>query len=194
MEALRRLLAKKTKSIGHIRQTSQANYLENWQLVSWDHPRAQEHLANQVQGNMGKKKQRAAKQRIYCYYCEREFEDEGVLIQHQKARHFKCTLCNKKLSTAGGMSIHVMQVHKEEVKMYVSCCPVLPQHEKLPAMPVDDQMLKLEHVHDGICWRLCFFVCHRHCPRGLWICLGPLHLLLFLTAYQMPLTDGRTPQ
>ncbi|KAI3989965.1 hypothetical protein MKX01_003668 [Papaver californicum] len=62
---------------------------------------------------MGKKKKRASK--VWCYYCEREFDDEKILVQHQKARHFKCHVCHKKLSTAGGMSIHVLQVHKESV-------------------------------------------------------------------------------
>lgn len=36
--------------------------------------------------------------------------------QHQKAKHFKCHLCPRKLSTASGMVIHVMQVHKEQIK------------------------------------------------------------------------------
>ncbi|KAJ4982189.1 hypothetical protein NE237_033026 [Protea cynaroides] len=62
---------------------------------------------------MGKKKKRASK--VWCYYCDREFDDEKILVQHQKARHFKCHVCHKKLSTAGGMSIHVLQVHKESV-------------------------------------------------------------------------------
>ena len=48
-------------------------------------------------------------------YCERDFEDEKVLIQHQKAKHFKCPHCNKKLNTAGGMVVHVAQVHKETI-------------------------------------------------------------------------------
>lgn len=62
---------------------------------------------------MGKKKKRASK--VWCYYCDREFDDEKILVQHQKARHFKCHVCHKKLSTAGGMAIHVLQVHKETV-------------------------------------------------------------------------------
>ncbi|XP_031499914.1 protein SUPPRESSOR OF FRI 4 isoform X2 [Nymphaea colorata] len=62
---------------------------------------------------MGKKKKRVEK--VWCYYCDREFEDEKILVQHQKARHFKCHVCHKKLSTAGGMAIHVLQVHKETV-------------------------------------------------------------------------------
>lgn len=55
------------------------------------------------------------KKRIYCYYCDRNFDDEKALILHQKARHFKCQLCHKKLSTSGGMAIHVLQVHKETI-------------------------------------------------------------------------------
>ncbi|KAJ4881252.1 Protein SUPPRESSOR OF FRI 4 [Raphanus sativus] len=63
---------------------------------------------------MGKKKKRTA-EKVWCYYCEREFEDEKILVQHQKAKHFKCHACHKKLSTASGMVIHVLQVHKENV-------------------------------------------------------------------------------
>lgn len=70
---------------------------------------------------MGKKKRReegaeAAPRRIYCYYCDRNFDEEKVLILHQKARHFKCQLCHKKLNTASGMVIHAMQVHKEKLE------------------------------------------------------------------------------
>eukprot|EP00261_Vitis_vinifera_P033439 XP_019074682.1 PREDICTED: protein SUPPRESSOR OF FRI 4 isoform X1 [Vitis vinifera] len=70
---------------------------------------------------MGKKKKRAAK--VFCYYCEREFEDEKILVQHQKAKHFKCHVCNKKLSTASGMAIHVLQVHKETVSKVPNANP-----------------------------------------------------------------------
>ncbi|KAG6556159.1 hypothetical protein Mapa_002100 [Marchantia paleacea] len=62
---------------------------------------------------MGKKKKKSFK--VWCFYCEREFEDEKILIQHQKAKHFKCHVCHKKLSTAGGMVVHVLQVHKESI-------------------------------------------------------------------------------
>ncbi|XWS62328.1 hypothetical protein CRYUN_Cryun06bG0001700 [Craigia yunnanensis] len=63
---------------------------------------------------MGKKKKRLSS-KVWCYYCDREFDDEKILVQHQKAKHFKCHVCHKKLSTAGGMAIHVLQVHKESV-------------------------------------------------------------------------------
>ncbi|CAI5746045.1 unnamed protein product [Peronospora destructor] len=73
---------------------------------------------------MGKKKRRddsgaggeAPQRRIFCYYCGRNFDDEKVLILHQKARHFKCPTCYKKLSTISGMTIHMQQVHKESLK------------------------------------------------------------------------------
>ena len=47
---------------------------------------------------------------ILCRYCNREFDDEKILIQHQKAKHFKCHICHKKLYTGPGLSIHCMQV------------------------------------------------------------------------------------
>ncbi|KAH7569695.1 hypothetical protein JRO89_XS06G0246300 [Xanthoceras sorbifolium] len=69
---------------------------------------------------MGKKKKRASS-KVWCYYCDREFDDEKILVQHQKAKHFKCHVCHKKLSTAGGMAIHVLQVHKETVAKSDTC-------------------------------------------------------------------------
>ncbi|KAL9093071.1 MAG: hypothetical protein Q9165_004209 [Trypethelium subeluteriae] len=70
-------------------------------------------------------------QRPWCYYCERDFEDVRVLISHQKAKHFKCPKCTRRLNTAGGeyvlfkhlvsakvgfilgLSVHLNQVHKD---------------------------------------------------------------------------------
>jgi len=43
--------------------------------------------------------------RAWCYYCERDFEDLKLLISHQKAKHFKCETCGRRLNTAGGTSI-----------------------------------------------------------------------------------------
>ncbi|RCH77485.1 hypothetical protein CU098_002610, partial [Rhizopus stolonifer] len=50
--------------------------------------------------------------RPWCWYCEKDFEDDKVLVTHQRAKHFKCEECNKKLTTAGGMVVHAQQVHK----------------------------------------------------------------------------------
>ncbi|XP_004232645.1 protein SUPPRESSOR OF FRI 4 [Solanum lycopersicum] len=71
---------------------------------------------------MGKKKKRST-DKVWCYYCDREFDDEKILVQHQKAKHFKCHVCHKKLSTAGGMAIHVLQVHKETVSQVPNAKP-----------------------------------------------------------------------
>ncbi|GAU97798.1 hypothetical protein RvY_09032 [Ramazzottius varieornatus] len=60
---------------------------------------------------MGRKKKKPSKP--WCWYCNREFEDEKILIQHQKAKHFKCHICHKKLYTGPGLAIHCMQVHKD---------------------------------------------------------------------------------
>ncbi|KAJ6512978.1 hypothetical protein C8R45DRAFT_813614 [Mycena sanguinolenta] len=38
----------------------------------------------------------------------------AVLMQHQKAKHFKCSMCPRRLNTAGGLAVHIHQVHKLE--------------------------------------------------------------------------------
>ncbi|CDZ96259.1 zinc finger protein 207 [Phaffia rhodozyma] len=74
---------------------------------------------------MGKRKSKSKQlvQKPVCYYCEREFEDEKVLMQHQKAKHFKCRLCPRKLNTAGGLAVHIQQVHKLEPEKLDNCLP-----------------------------------------------------------------------
>ncbi|KAI5613774.1 BUB3-interacting and GLEBS motif-containing protein ZNF207, partial [Silurus asotus] len=62
---------------------------------------------------MGRKKKKQLKP--WCWYCNRDFDDEKILIQHQKAKHFKCHICHKKLYTGPGLAIHCMQVHKETI-------------------------------------------------------------------------------
>lgn len=65
---------------------------------------------------MGRKNRQKVKfLKPFCYYCDREFDDEFVLHQHQKARHFSCRVCHKKFSTAASMATHVLQVHKEQI-------------------------------------------------------------------------------
>ncbi|KAG5675252.1 hypothetical protein PVAND_005167 [Polypedilum vanderplanki] len=70
---------------------------------------------------MGRKKKKA--QKPWCWYCNREFDDEKILVQHQKAKHFKCHICHKKLYTAPGLSIHCMQVHKEQIDKVPNSLP-----------------------------------------------------------------------
>lgn len=70
---------------------------------------------------MGRKKKKPAKP--WCWYCNREFDDEKILIQHQKAKHFKCHICHKKLYTGPGLAIHCMQVHKETMDKVPNALP-----------------------------------------------------------------------
>ncbi len=56
-------------------------------------------------------------------YCNREFDDEKVLIGHQKAKHFRCHICHKKLYTAPGLAIHCSQVHKETISKVPNAMP-----------------------------------------------------------------------
>ncbi|KAJ9132089.1 C2h2 finger domain-containing protein [Pleurostoma richardsiae] len=61
--------------------------------------------------------------RPWCYYCERDFEDLKLLISHQKAKHFKCDRCGRRLNTAGGLSVHMNQVHKESLSSVENALP-----------------------------------------------------------------------
>lgn len=70
---------------------------------------------------MGRKKKKQTKP--WCWYCNREFDDEKILIQHQKAKHFKCHICHKKLYTGPGLAIHCMQVHKETIDKVPNALP-----------------------------------------------------------------------
>nr|ODN91855.1 zinc finger protein [Cryptococcus depauperatus CBS 7841] len=73
---------------------------------------------------MGKKKKsQAFVLKPWCWYCEREFEDDKVLLQHQKSKHFKCQLCPRKLNTAGGLMVHSQQVHKCEPEPLTNTLP-----------------------------------------------------------------------
>ncbi|ORY93143.1 hypothetical protein BCR43DRAFT_496392 [Syncephalastrum racemosum] len=73
---------------------------------------------------MGKKKSKSQKlQRPWCWYCEKDFEDDKVLVTHQRAKHFKCEVCGKRLTTAGGMAVHAQQVHKVEITAVPNALP-----------------------------------------------------------------------
>ncbi|KAG8727900.1 hypothetical protein FRC12_022153 [Ceratobasidium sp. 428] len=75
---------------------------------------------------MGKNKNKKKNKfvlRPWCWYCEREFEDEKVLMQHQKAKHFKCNHCPRRLNTAGGLAVHIQQVHKLDPEKIENALP-----------------------------------------------------------------------
>ncbi|KAJ5543339.1 hypothetical protein N7535_005767 [Penicillium sp. DV-2018c] len=62
-------------------------------------------------------------ERPWCYYCERDFDDLKILISHQKAKHYKCDNCGRRLNTAGGLSVHLSQVHKEQLTQVANALP-----------------------------------------------------------------------
>ncbi|KAI9807716.1 MAG: hypothetical protein M1826_004544 [Phylliscum demangeonii] len=77
---------------------------------------------------MGKKKRNhpdaeEVLSRPWCFYCERDFDDLKILISHQKAKHFKCDRCGRRLNTAGGLSVHLNQVHKENLTTVENALP-----------------------------------------------------------------------
>ncbi|PLN84449.1 hypothetical protein BDW42DRAFT_162547 [Aspergillus taichungensis] len=76
---------------------------------------------------MGKKRRGPSLEELlarpWCYYCERDFDDLKILISHQKAKHFKCERCGRRLNTAGGLSVHMSQVHKEQLSTVDNALP-----------------------------------------------------------------------
>ncbi|XP_028395503.1 BUB3-interacting and GLEBS motif-containing protein ZNF207-like [Dendronephthya gigantea] len=103
---------------------------------------------------MGRKKKKPMKP--WCWYCNREFDDEKVLIQHQKAKHFKCFICHKKLYTGPGLAIHCMQVHKEHVSAIPNSLPnrgdpeiEIYGMEGIPEKDVKERRQKLAQMSQG---------------------------------------------
>jgi len=65
---------------------------------------------------MGRKKSHLVTLKPFCYYCDKEFNNELILHQHQKARHFNCAKCKKRFSTAPALETHELQVHRSSLK------------------------------------------------------------------------------
>jgi len=70
---------------------------------------------------MGRKRRRGEgdKTRIFCFYCDRDFVDQHVVANHQKDKHFRCSLCHKPLTSVSGLMNHTATVHKETISKYV---------------------------------------------------------------------------
>lgn len=45
---------------------------------------------------------------------ERDFEDLKLLISHQKAKHFKCDKCGRRLNTAGGTGLLILSLPSDD--------------------------------------------------------------------------------
>ncbi|XP_031728144.1 BUB3-interacting and GLEBS motif-containing protein ZNF207-like isoform X1 [Anarrhichthys ocellatus] len=104
---------------------------------------------------MGRKKKKQMKP--WCWYCNRDFDDEKILIQHQKAKHFKCHICHKKLYTGPGLAIHCMQVHKETIDGVPNAIPgridielEIYGMEGIPEKDMEERRRVLEQKNQGI--------------------------------------------
>eukprot|EP00406_Dinophysis_acuminata_P072039 CAMPEP_0179257852 /NCGR_PEP_ID=MMETSP0797-20121207/25006_1 /TAXON_ID=47934 /ORGANISM="Dinophysis acuminata, Strain DAEP01" /LENGTH=251 /DNA_ID=CAMNT_0020965851 /DNA_START=60 /DNA_END=812 /DNA_ORIENTATION=- len=54
--------------------------------------------------------------RPFCFFCDRTFDDETVLLQHQRAKHFRCPECDDgavrgKCESVQGLIVHTLKVH-----------------------------------------------------------------------------------
>jgi len=72
---------------------------------------------------MGRKKALTASQahepfelKPFCYYCEREFDNDKTLIQHQRTKHFNCAECGLKFDTVTGLRVHMLNAYKKTMK------------------------------------------------------------------------------
>ena len=55
----------------------------------------------------------------FCYYCDKEFKNEAILLKHLKNRHFGCRDCRKKFSTAQSLQNHLLTRHRKTLdKVY----------------------------------------------------------------------------
>ncbi|KAF2822381.1 hypothetical protein CC86DRAFT_329912 [Ophiobolus disseminans] len=93
-------------------------------------------------------------ERPWCYYCERDFDDLKILISHQKAKHFKCDRCGRRLNTAGGLSVHMNQVHKENLTHVENANPgrqgleiEIFGMEGVPAEIIDQHVQQVTQAH-----------------------------------------------
>ena len=64
---------------------------------------------------MGRKKKTMIALKPFCFYCDKEFNNEMVLHQHQKAKHFSCNECNRRFATAPALDTHYFHIHKTKL-------------------------------------------------------------------------------
>ncbi|KAI8105099.1 hypothetical protein M9435_000270 [Picochlorum sp. BPE23] len=65
---------------------------------------------------MVRKRKKVEVVKPWCFYCDREFNQEADLFTHQKSKHFKCPNCTKRLGSPRALSIHCLQVHKTGIQ------------------------------------------------------------------------------
>ena len=55
----------------------------------------------------------------FCWYCDRSFDDEKILQNHQKACHFRCPTCRKRFSDGRAVAVHFEKVHNHPLKEFI---------------------------------------------------------------------------
>ena len=55
------------------------------------------------------------KSRVWCYFCNKSFEDELRLIAHQKMMHFRCPICKRLRQSTKALASHMSSAHREEL-------------------------------------------------------------------------------
>ncbi|KAK2963231.1 putative Protein SUPPRESSOR OF FRI 4 [Blattamonas nauphoetae] len=61
---------------------------------------------------MGRSKKTKILKKPWCWYCDRVFSDMKVLVDHQKAKHFRCTHCPKRFNSVPALVLHERDIHK----------------------------------------------------------------------------------
>lgn len=61
--------------------------------------------------------------KVWCYFCDRVFDNEVHLINHQKMVHFRCQICRRQKLNSKALSDHMSQVHKEILEKVPNALP-----------------------------------------------------------------------
>lgn len=146
---------------------------------------------------MGRKKKRGSRVKPFCYYCDRGFDDEKVLIQHQKAKHFKCSICCRKLDTATGLAVHLLQVHKEQLASVPNALSgrdsvdvIVHGMDGIPAEIIQEKLAKYQQRADGKATR------RRERANWAQVMMAPAsleHFILLAQQGQLPQFEGVPP-
>ena len=56
-----------------------------------------------------------SKSKVWCYFCNKSFEDEIRLITHQKMTHFRCPICRRVRQSTKALANHMSSAHREEL-------------------------------------------------------------------------------
>ncbi|KAJ9075823.1 hypothetical protein DSO57_1032005 [Entomophthora muscae] len=72
---------------------------------------------------MGKKRKVIVTILPWCWYCEREFDSEKLLIEHQRKRHYTCEICSKKHKTLAYLNEHSIREHKAPIEKVAYSLP-----------------------------------------------------------------------